>query len=240
MSNCRSTTASLPQIAMTLVLGLALAACFDPNRPENLNCSAEGLCPGSMVCQVDNICRSVGGSDDSDARGLAVDAAPDFDALPYACSSTSDCQSPPDLCYMPGVCDIDTNLCVFPKMGCPANETCATHQCNPSTGQCETAATNEDAICAAQSCAAYGACTFEAGVCDESGTETRVCTDSTCAGGACVAVESNDSKPCSRMTEGNSCGFQNCNGPGSGDGIQEVCCSAGSCNDACDICEPIF
>ncbi len=302
MTNHRSSSATLSQLAITLAFGFLLVACYDPNRPQNLNCSAEGLCPGSMECHADNICRSINGTgDDSDARPFAVDAAPEIDAVPVECSSTDECQSPPDLCHLPGVCDIDSNLCVFPKVACDANETCATHQCNPSTGECETTATNEDAACQTQSCTSfgacnfddgnscdesgsqarsctdyvctagacvgtaavemqncsrvtdgddcnggtscgpYGACAFESGVCDESGTETRSCTDNTCADGVCAGVARDEAQACTRVTEGQTCDFRSCQGGGGGGGgIRETCCSAGSCNDPCGICEPLF
>jgi hypothetical protein len=192
-------------MAIALTLGVALAACFDPTRPEILNCSTHGLCPGSMVCQADNVCRDIA-ADGSDARPFAVDAAPDIDAVPVACNSSSDCEMPPDLCYMPGTCDIDTKLCVFPKVACNANETCATHQCNPSTGQCETTATNEAATCAPQNCTDYGPCGFDdMNTCDETGMQTRSCTDSVCVSGACVGTSNIEPMACSRVTTGDDC-----------------------------------
>ena len=220
MPNRCSTTLGLITV---LVLSVSLAACFDPTRPETLNCSSEGLCPGSMVCQADNVCREVPGDpNDSDGRPLAVDASPEIDAVPVDCSSTADCQMPPDLCHMPGTCDIDSNLCVFPKVSCNANETCATHQCNPATGLCETTATNEDATCQPQSCTDFGACAYDdMNTCDETGSMTRSCTEFVCNSGSCVGSSMVDTMTCTRVTTGNDCNggttctlYSNCSYPG--------------------------
>ncbi len=86
-------------------------------------------------------------------------------------------------------------------------------------------------------CPMFGNCIYEMGICDESGSQTRTCTDNNCGSGACVAVNRNESQPCTRTTEGNTCDFQDCGGGGGGGGIQEVCCAAGSCNDLCGFCD---
>ncbi len=52
---------------------LTLAACFNPNRSENLQCSQQGQCPDGLVCQTDNTC------------GLSV--APD--GAPFSSADTS-------------------------------------------------------------------------------------------------------------------------------------------------------
>lgn len=70
-------------ITIRATLGLALIAvgssCFSPNREEGLTCSSEGLCPGSQVCDTDNICRDsflndAGTAPKSDATNL-IDAS---------------------------------------------------------------------------------------------------------------------------------------------------------------------
>lgn len=83
-------------ITITATLGLALIAvgssCFSPDRDEGLTCSSEGLCPGSQVCDFDNVCRDnfsndaanvVSGDASEDARtdgSTLIDASESPDA----------------------------------------------------------------------------------------------------------------------------------------------------------------
>ena len=56
-------------------------------------------------------------------------------------------------------------------------------------------------------CGGFGSCVFEEPICDESGTESRSCTDSTCQSGTCVTGAAySDTRGCSRDTEFTPCG----------------------------------
>ena len=82
------------------------SSCFSPNREEGLTCSSEGLCPGSQVCDYDNVCRDsiandarmVSSSDANSDASVSIDAAeipdgaveePLFDLVPNGARQVS-------------------------------------------------------------------------------------------------------------------------------------------------------
>ncbi len=266
--------------------------CFDPQRQSNLQCSTDGLCPSGMVCETDNMCRVSGEPGELDAA-IVIDAAPD--AVPVQCTTDVMCETPPDLCHLPGTCDTEANLCHFDAVTCAADQTCSTEACSMDTGLCEASAINEMQMCGATICGAFtacqfdaanscdetgtqsqictdfecsggscegtdrtemqtcsrsttgmvcgggttcedfGACVYNSGVCDESGTETRVCTDRTCGSGVCNAIPRTDSQACSRIRDGLNCGIQNC----PAGGFRELCCTSNNSGETCSVpCSP--
>jgi len=56
-------------------VAFALGACFNPERPANLNCSAEGECPSGLICAADKVCRQSVADAASDAQDLPLVAA---------------------------------------------------------------------------------------------------------------------------------------------------------------------
>lgn len=84
---------------------------------------------------------------------------------------------------------------------------CTAGACDPATGECFALPANEDAECGpVQECGGYGACTAFSSVCDESGQQSRTCTDFTCQSGACVeSAPYANTRSCTRDTDGDTC-----------------------------------
>ncbi len=92
-----------------------------------------------------------------------------------------------------------------------------------------------DLMCGVTTCEPFGACVYGNGTCDESGTKKRVCTDRTCGGGICNADTRTESQPCTRIMNGEPCGFQQCLGTG----VRELCCTSNNSGETCTVpCSP--
>ena len=148
-----------------------------------------------------------GPSDHRDDGGVVIIAdAAGPDATPVACDGPEDCMNPDDPCLEPGTCE--DSVCHFTAKDCSEFDSdCTAGICRDGT--CESKVVREAMPCGAgeMDCGAFGACGGFADTCDESGTQTRSCTDSTCQSGECVTGAAyDDSRGCSRDTEGVSCG----------------------------------
>ncbi|HWN67061.1 MAG TPA: hypothetical protein VNM90_05445, partial [Haliangium sp.] len=114
------------------------------------------------------------------------------------------------------VCGPDTvgpwSACEFESGVCDETgartRTVTSHVCTP--GGCvpvtftETQACTRDtdtASCGAPSVGPWGPCTFESGVCDETGTQSRTVTSFVCAGASCTSVTSTETQACTRDTD---------------------------------------
>jgi len=143
--------------------------------------------------------------DDGGSGGVVADAAPP-DATPVACDGPEDCANPDDPCLLPGTCE--DRVCHFEAMDCSdLDGECTKGIC--ADGECQAKSIREAQACGAgvMACGAFGDCGDFADVCDESGTESRSCTDSTCQAGSCVTGAAySDSRGCSRDTDGTMCG----------------------------------
>jgi hypothetical protein len=141
---------------------------------------------------------------DDSGSGTVSDAAPP-DATPVACDGPEDCANPDDPCLEPGTCE--EKVCHFETMNCSELDgECTVGICRD--GECEPKAIKQDQACGSglMDCGAFGVCGAFADVCDESGSESRSCTDSTCQAGECVTgAPYTDSRGCTRDTDGTMC-----------------------------------
>jgi hypothetical protein len=144
------------------------------------------------------------GGPGGDGGGVVADAAAP-DATPVACDGPEDCMSPDDPCLLPGPCT--DSVCHFQAMDCSdLDGECAIGVCRE--GQCLAKPVHEGLGCGdgVMACGAFGSCGGFADVCDESGTQSRSCTDSTCQAGTCVTGAAySDTRACSRTTTGTTC-----------------------------------
>jgi len=155
-----------------------------------------------------------GGDDESpvDHRADADDGALDDggptnpDATPVDCDGPEDCMNPDDPCLLPGTCE--DNTCHFPAKDCSdLDGECSRGVC-ADNGECEARPIRQDMACGdgIMDCGGFSACGEFADTCDESGTQSRACTDSTCQAGACVTGGAYlDIRSCQRDTDGTTC-----------------------------------
>jgi len=143
--------------------------------------------------------------DDGGAGGRVADAAAP-DATPVACDGPEDCTNPEDPCLLPGPCE--GNVCQFGAIDCSdLDGECSIGICRE--GNCEAKAVREAQPCGdgVMSCGGFSSCGGFADTCDETGTQSRTCRDSTCQAGECITGAAyDDSRNCPRDTEGVSCG----------------------------------
>lgn len=148
------------------------------------------------------------------------------DATPVACDGPEDCANPDDPCLLPGTCE--NSVCHFEAVDCSHLDTeCSRGVCENS--ECLARPVNEGDPCAGgtMDCGAFSDCGSFADVCDESGTQSRSCTDSACEAGECVTGAAyTDTRTCSRDTDGVTCGS-----------TQRVCDACGYTSD-CDESAP--
>lgn len=215
---------SRPACLVALFALIALTACYEPSYQEGIACGSDDSCPPGMTCANDGKCRrgDTGTQIDATPEVPTVDSGtvqpgdPDAplppvpDAAPVGCDGDDDCAVPPTLCQQPGTCDLEMRTCVFAPVDCSGSDTeCTRGTCDPSAG-CVAQPINESTPCGAgTSCEAFGACSFEGNVCDESGVRSRTCTNFTCQSGSCVGSSFQDTEECSRDTDGT----QNCSPP---------------------------
>jgi hypothetical protein len=90
----------------------------------------------------------------------------------------------------------------------------------------------EGDACGANSCTVWSACAGFSGTCGTTGTQSRTCTSSACAGGACRTTSTPESRACSRITDGVSCGATVCSSFGACTFASE-CATTGSQSRTC-------
>jgi hypothetical protein len=81
--------------------------------------------------------------------------------------------------------------------------------------------------CGSWSCGGYGS------TCDESGTESRSCSDVVCSAGSCGAVLRTETRDCTRDTDGVACGTPSCDGWSACGGFADACDTTGSRTRTC-------
>ena len=147
------------------------------------------------------------GSRSDDDGGSIVTDAGSPDATPVACDGPEDCASPDDPCLLPGTCAND--VCHFPQKDCSELDGECTRGVCADDGECNARPIRQDMACGdgIMVCGGFGACGGFADICDESGTQSRACTDSTCQSGTCVTGAAyTDTGDCSRDTDTTPCG----------------------------------
>jgi hypothetical protein len=218
------------------VLLVALAGCSSPNAaycdedrqcsdPIYSRCDLTGELGNRNGCVRPPVDASPGSK--SDASETAGDASPTDAALADA--------APGDLCAGVDCSGMDSD--------------CTVGMCDPESGACVALPANEDGECGQVSeCGGYGACQGFGSVCDESGQQSRTCTDFTCQAGACVeSAPYSDTRSCARDTDGDSCGSDtvtDCGGcvysAGTCDetGTRSCTCTSFSCGSGACVASP--
>jgi hypothetical protein len=179
------------------LLAILLGACGSADIADGtVRCGAAGACPPGFRCGADERCYRSGGlgADGAvDPDGVPpIDGPPDappdapVDAPPVPCTTDAECDAMDSMCG-DWYCDLTVNMC----------------RGNP---------VNQGVMCAARSCpGAWSACSGD-GSCNETGTQTRTCSDFLCQGIYCAAANVVESAGCPIDTDGNSCGSDFCNG----------------------------
>ncbi len=221
---------------------LAVAGCFDPSFQEGIRCGPEGQCPSGLTCGADDRC---GSATDADAATNLPDASADArwlpdaqpDAMPVACTGDPDCQTPPNGCLLPGTCNLETGVCAFGAVDCSSMDgECTQGICDTDTGACVAVPASEGNDCGAVlTCDGFGACAYENGTCDSTGSQSRTCTSYSCQLGTCTAsAPFTDTATCTRPTNGTACGSPTQSNCGACDYGGSTCANSGS--QTCNTC----
>lgn len=194
--------------------------------PNTAACDDGLFCNGLDTCSGGTCAAHVG----SPCAGLMCDEA---GARCVGCTTRADCMADSvgswSACSFSGTCaesgtqtrTTRTWACV--ESSCvPADDT-ETQACSRSTA---------GDPCAARSCAAWGSCGGFDGACDESGTESRACSEGVCAGGSCTTVGDTETRGCSRSTTGTECVAASC-GTWSACSYGSTCAESGSRTRTC-------
>lgn len=192
-------------------------------------CKSEPTNEG-MTCEQGTECGTFGSCDNADVCALAGEkqrlcsdyACHSGECLPVerkesepcvrntndtACAETR-CGEWSACAYEAGTCDNSgrrTRVCtpmICKDGGCVAGT--PHEEADPSGCDRNTDAT----ACDAPNCGAYGACAYDAGICDNSGVRSRACTPRVCQTGTCAEgapYTDSDTTGCARDTRGNEC-----------------------------------
>jgi len=108
--------------------------------------------------------------------------------------------------------------------------TCGSGTCGGSTAPQTRACTRDTdgTGCGSSTYTAWSACGGYSDTCDNTGTQTRVRTDYTCAGASCSTSTTTESRSCSRNTNGTSCGSDSVGAWSSCGGYSGTCDESGS------------
>ncbi len=207
-----------------------VGGCVHP-AAVGVSCEDSLYCNGLDTCGADGACSVHGG--DPCGGGACVEAS---DTCDVVCGSRADC--PADSFGAWGACDYGD--------GCDESATrsrtarrwsCVSSACVSSDETDSEPCTRDTdgTTCGAGSCGGWGSCGGFSDTCDESGTESRTCSDVVCTAGSCGAVMRTENRACSRSTGGTMCAASSCGGWGSCGGYSDACDESGTqsrtCND---------
>lgn len=194
------------------------ASCDDGDAcTENDTCTG-GACAGTTL-------------DCDDANPCTDDACDPASGCAHA-SNTTSCDNG-FWCDGPDRCSDGTCLAEGPSP--------CTAFCNEMAMACEECRMDSD--CGAVSYGAWGACGGYTSTCDETGTQSRSVMTPRCTSGMCGVVTTSESRACTRVTGGTSCGTTTYSAWGACGGFSNACdttgtqsrtrterrCSAGAC-----------
>ena len=179
----------------------------------------------------------------------ALDSGADAGGLPIACRTDADCPAawlgPPHACESSDPCAPDGVA-----VRIETRYACVAELCQESERRVEepcTRSSTDGLACGEPTLGDAGECTGFVGTCGESGTRTRAQTTPTCMGGACVGRRETITEPCTRDTDGITCGSAStCGGWGACGGFADSCaeegmharvcivqlCAGGACGEA--------
>ena len=220
------------------------APAFDAGpRPDvpGLDAPDAGTPDAGPPCDADSDCDD--GIDCTTGRCVATGCqyTPD-DAL---CSDGNDCTD--DRCVVgTGCMPMPNTSACNDSVFCNGFDTCSGGTCsghvgNPCSGStvCDesgdrcTGCTVDMDCRALDSVGSYGACDYADG-CDEGATRSRIVRTFSCSAGACVPSDTTETMPCTRDTDGTSCGVGSCGGFGGcdyADGCDESAVATRTCTD---------
>ncbi len=187
--------------------------CNGEDRCMNGSCSvhAGDPCIGGTRCDEAGA-RCVGCREDGDCPAPMV--GPWSDCIASGGSGDDFCGGTRERTVTSYRCDVTAGVCV----GVDSTET------EPCTA-------NEGGTCGSTSCGAWSTCGGFSSTCDQTGTQSRTCTDYVCGGGVCGSQSRTETRACTRSTNGLSCDDGNyCNGTET--------CSSGSCVSSGNPCPP--
>jgi len=216
------------------------------------NCPSDAVAPGTQTCR-----SATGGCDVAETCDGATKTCP-TDAVRGAGFV---CRSDAGECDVQEVCSGVSKMCptnAFEPIGtdcssgfCNGSGTCQGgcnpgESCNPTV--CETGVIDcssgspvcnrtgnrpDGTTCAPDDEGPWGACNYTS-ECDESATRSRSVTEYECDAGSCDGSTSTEFDPCSRSTDGNSCGAGfTCPGWGACGGYSDSCDPSGTQSRTC-------
>ncbi|MCB9596116.1 MAG: hypothetical protein H6719_25565 [Sandaracinaceae bacterium] len=209
---------------------------IDANRPDG---SLPPTDASTTACMDDSECDDgILCTTDACMGGLCVSTPDDS-----VCDDGNGCTD--DRCTAAG-CTMDPNVLPCDDgVFCNGFDRCAAGSCDMHGGDpcasptvCDEAGTRctgcrDDSDCPGPSNGAWGACDYADG-CDESGTRMRTNRSYACMGGSCVPTDTPESEPCSRSTDGDTCGVGSCGSYGAcnySDGCDESATRSRTCTD---------
>ena len=156
------------------------------------------------------VCRSF---EDSESESCARDTDGD------TCGTTSRgpwsaCSGFGNTCDESGTQSRTVTQYVCSDSGCSAVESTQTRSCTRTT---------DGDTCGTTSRGPWSACSGFGNTCDESGTQSRTVTRYVCSGSGCSAVESTQTRSCTRDTDGDTCG-------------SNATCTDGECSGGGSVC----
>lgn len=167
----------------------------DPSSCEVGACTAdEGTCVGESTCAAGESCCGDGSCRDcDDGNPCTEDLCEDSGCVSVPLSDTS-CDDG-DFCNGVDVCD--AGVCAHAGNPCESPTIC-------DGGRCVGCVDEND--CPAPVMPPFGACE-SADTCSLAGTQTRMVTTFACVSNECVGTMTPEEQPCTRETDGDSCGL---------------------------------
>lgn len=208
----------------------AVGGCVHP-AATGVSCDDDVYCNGLDTCGGDGACSMHSG--DPCTGGTCIEAS---DRCDVVCSSRADC--PADTFGAWGACDYGDGCDESASRSRTARRwSCVSSACvSADESDSEPCSRDTDGtVCGAGTCGGWGSCGGFSDTCDESGVESRTCSDVVCTAGSCGAVMRPETRPCSRSTTGTSCAASSCGGWGACGGFSDACDETGTqsrtCND---------
>lgn len=185
---CCNTACDQPEGECTLAAECSTGTCTVPPKSTQVACADDG-----NPCTVDR-CDGAGGCEHVPGNpGVVCRAAAGVCDVEETCTGTSD-QCPPDQKKAAGtVCSDDGNVCT-------------SDVCDGTSADCTHPAVADETSCGQVTYGTWGACGGFSGTCGESGTRSRTVTAPRCVSGGCQNVTYSETEPCSRDTDGQTCG----------------------------------
>lgn len=196
----------------------------DASLPDAGPCTVDGDCDDGVACTAD---RCTAGTCDHAANDAACDdhePCTDDHCAPSGCAHDPNTVPCDDGVFCNGIDVCGGGVCTHPGDPCLSPTTC-----DETQGHC--VGCTSRAQCPADVMGTYGACNYADG-CDQDGTMDRTDITYACVANACMATPQTVSAPCSRSTEGQSCGSSSCD-PFGACSYGSTCATSGTMSQTC-------